>query len=303
MSLIVAKFGGSSVANIRRVERCVAIVKKLMQHHKVVVVVSAAFNTTNRLEDQLSHFEGDQKTSFHDLVLSTGEQVVVGLFSLALQKHGMKPKSFLGYEVPIITSATPTHAEIADIPTGKLLASVREDFIPVVAGFQGVSKDGVITTLGRGGSDLTAVELAHYLQADECQIYSDVEGVYTSDPKIIPTAQRLDYLTYDEMFQLSKCGAKVLQENAARKALEKKVKVRLVSSFIDSPGTVLVEDVKEKSRFASLYMNGKEGYIVGKNVSAMNINGQKLSDAVLQIDTNAGDIKTLHDDLLKLSFS
>jgi len=300
MSLIVAKFGGTSVANLRRMERCAAIVKKLSQKHEVIVVVSAAFNTTNKLMEQLDHFKDTATaTPFHDVVLSSGEQVVLGLFALMLKKYGFKPKTFLGYQVPIITTSAPTQSEIVDIPTGKLISSLKEGFMPIVAGFQGVSKEGMITTMGRGGSDITAVELAHYLRADECQIYSDVEGVYTSDPRVIPAAKRLDVLTYDEMFQLSKCGAKVLQETAARKALEKKVKVRLLSSFIDSAGTLLTEDIHEKSRFASLFIKGKEGYIVGKNIGALKLKGKKLSDTVIQIDTGVQDVKELHDQLLK----
>jgi len=300
LSLIIAKFGGTSVANVRRIERCISIIKKLSTHHQIVVVVSAAFNTTNKLQEQLDHFDSMSPTSFHDLVLASGEQITVGLFSLMLQKHGFKPKAFLGYQVPIMTTDVPTQADIIDIPKEKLSASLKAGFIPVVAGFQGVSKDGVITTLGRGGSDVTAVTLAHYLSADECQIYSDVEGVYTSDPNVISTAKRLSHLTYDEMFHLSKCGAKVLQDKAAHVALEKNVNVRLLSSFVDSAGTVLTKDIQTPSRFASLFLKDRTtGYMVGKNISSLDIAGTTISNTVVQIDLNAQDPKELHDQLVK----
>lgn len=297
--MIVAKFGGTSVANLRRIERCMAIVKKISLTEPVVVVVSAMAGVTNKLQQYVDPFE--TSTFFHDLVISSGEQITVGLFCLMMEKYGLKPKSFLGWQVPIITSSVATNAIIQNIPVKNVQRAIKEGYIPVIAGFQGVTTDNQITTLGRGGSDTTAVYLAYYLKARECQIYSDVEGVYSSDPNMISTAQRLNYLTYEEMFELSHCGAKVLQIYAAQKALEKKVNLRLLSSFIESEGTLLTEDIKEKARFASLYIRDHKGFLIGKNIDQLkNIKGKRVNANVIQIDPDKQNPKSLHDSLLNL---
>ena len=306
MSLIVAKFGGTSVANLRRIERCIPIIKKLRQNHQVVVVVSAMAGETNRLQSYLNAFK--KSSSFHDLVLSSGESITVGLFCLMLEKHGFKAQSFLGWQVPIITSSQPTDAVIYDIPSQKIHAALNDDIVPVIAGFQGVSENGCITTIGRGGSDTTAVYLAHALKAYECQIYSDVEGVFTSDPNVISSAKCLETLTYHEMFQLSHVGAKVLQLYAAQKALEHQINVRLLSSFIECQGTLLTKDIEPQARFASLYIQDNIGFLVGKNIAQLTslasiapIAPIKFNQNVIKIDLQKHSPKELHDRLIQLS--
>ena len=301
MSLIVAKFGGTSVANIRRIERCIPIIKKLTQNYRVVIVVSAMAGVTNRLQHYVDDFK--ESTYHHALVLSSGEQIAAGLMALALEKQGIPSQTFLGWQVPIITNDTPTDASIVDIPISEIQKTLDNTIIPIVAGFQGITKDKRITTLGRGGSDTTAVYLAHYLKAKECQIYSDVDGVYSSDPNIISSAKRLDSMTYNEMFLLSRYGAKVLQVDAAQKAMEKQVNLRLLSSFIESQGTLLTSDIKDSARFASLCVKDHEAFIIGKNITHLKIpdfQNNIISNDVIKIDTRLEDPKKVHDILLKI---
>lgn len=240
MALLVQKFGGTSLAtldHLRRVARCVAANQE--QGHQIVVVVSAMAGTTNQLSDWLKEisptFPFAQPAA--DLVLSSGEQITCGLLTLALKELGLEAKAWAGWQIPILTDGNHSNAQIQDIPTTALKQSLDAGEIAVVAGFQGISPEGYITTLGRGGSDTTAVALAAYLKADRCDIYTDVEGVFTADPRYIQDAKRLETLTYDEMLSLAASGAKVLHPHAAEFAKAHQLKLRILSSLGPGEGT------------------------------------------------------------------
>jgi aspartate kinase len=242
MSLVVQKFGGSSVANIERIEN---VARKAIASrdagHDVVVVVSAMKGETDRL-NELAYGAAQNTTPRPrelDLLLSTGETVTIALLTMVLERMNAPARCLTGAQVRILTDSAFSKARIQDIDA----ESIREDLgagrIVVVAGFQGVDENGSITTLGRGGSDTTAVALAAALEADECQIYTDVDGVYTTDPRVVPTAQRLEQVTFEEMLELASLGSKVLQIRAVEFAGKYQVPLRVLSSFEDGPGTLI----------------------------------------------------------------
>lgn len=240
MGLIIQKFGGSSVANLARMQQVAKIIKQTRdQGHQVVVVVSAMFGETDRLI-QLSR-SASQKVVLreYDALLTTGEQASAALMSLVLINNDCPARSYNAIQARIITDAAYSKATIHDIDTIPLKRDLISGVIPVVAGFQGVSPQGDLTTLGRGGSDLTAVMLAAALQADECQIFTDVDGVYTSDPRVVSEARRFDSISYEEMWLLSELGAKVLQNAAVKAADRYRVPLRVLSSFVEGPGTLV----------------------------------------------------------------
>ncbi len=243
MARLVLKFGGTSVANVMRLEHVAEIVKKEAEAgHQVVVVVSAMAGITNELVSYVNALCPSKVTPEHDVVLSSGEQVTSGLLALALQRLGLKSRSYLSWQIPILTSTSSSQAKILEIPTNQLECCLKEGSIPVVAGFQGMTKEGRLTTLGRGGSDTTAVALAAALKADRCDIYTDVNGIYTADPRLVPRAKKLKTITYAEMFELASQGAKVLQARSVELAMKHKVKLRVLSSFSESEGTTVVEE-------------------------------------------------------------
>ena len=245
MALIVQKYGGTSVGDLDRIRnvarRCIAARKA---GHDVVVVVSAMSGETNRLLKLCADLNPRADEREMDVVAATGEQVTVGLLSVAI--HGLKGKavSMLGHQVPIRTDSAFTKARIQSIETERILAALKRKQIVVVAGFQGVDVDGNITTLGRGGSDTTAVALAAALKADACEIYTDVDGVYTTDPNVCPAAHKLDKISYEEMIELASLGAKVLQIRSVEFAMKYKVPLWVKSSFTDDPGTLVCEEDK-----------------------------------------------------------
>ena len=244
MALIVQKFGGTSVGTVERIEAVadkVVAFKKL--GHDLVVVVSAMSGETNRLVD-LAHKIQDQPAPREmDVLLSTGEQVTIALLSMALEKRGCRARSFTGHQVRILTDEAHTKARIREIDDQRIRNELQQGGVVVVAGFQGVDDAGNITTLGRGGSDTTAVALAAALKADECQIYTDVNGVYTTDPRVVEDARLLTSITFEEMLELASLGAKVLQIRSVEFAGKYKVPLRVLSSFEDGPGTLIrVED-------------------------------------------------------------
>ncbi|MBI5682523.1 MAG: aspartate kinase [Deltaproteobacteria bacterium] len=249
MALIVQKYGGTSVGNIERIRNvAIRVAQTKRKGNKVVVVVSAMSGETNKLVD-LAH----QSKEFpigreYDAVVSTGEQVTTGLLALALQELGFKAKSFLGHQVPIITDSSFGKARIERIDTEKLFSELKNGNIVVVAGFQGVDEDGNITTLGRGGSDTTAVALAAAIKSDVCEIYTDVEGVYTTDPNICPDAKKLKKISYDEMLEMASLGAKVLQTRSVEFAKKYSVPVMVKSSFTDAEGTLVTKEDKDMER-------------------------------------------------------
>lgn len=245
MSLVVQKFGGTSVASIehiRNVARRVIATKN--QGHEVVVVVSAMGLETDRL-DELATEIGVNDPVMHrevDVLLSTGEQVSIALLSMMLMKMGCPSRSWTGGQVRIITDSTYTKARIVEIECDNLRRDINAGYVPVVAGFQGVDADNNITTLGRGGSDTTAVALAAVLGAKECQIYTDVNGVYTTDPRVVEDAQCLTHITFEEMLELASLGSKVLHSRAVEFASKYRVPIRVLSSFNDAPGTLITNE-------------------------------------------------------------
>ena len=241
MALIVQKYGGTSVANperIRNVARRVARYKAM--GHQVVVVVSAMSGETNKLIALAKEIMPEPDPRELDVMISSGEQVTIGLTALALIELGIKAKSYTGAQVKILTDAAFTKARILDIDEYNIKQDLNDGYVVVVAGFQGADEFGNITTLGRGGSDTTGVALAAALKADECQIYTDVDGVYTTDPRVVPEARRLSKITFEEMLELASQGSKVLQIRSVEFAGKYKVKLRVLSSFEDEGDGTLI---------------------------------------------------------------
>ena len=249
MARIVQKFGGTSVADIERIKSVAQRVKREVDAgNEVAVVVSAMSGVTNQLVAWTNALSALPDAKEYDVVVASGEQVTAGLTALALQELGLKARSFLGWQVPIKTDAAHGKARIESIPTDTLLEGMKKGFVAVVAGFQGVGPESRVTTLGRGGSDTSAVALAAALQADRCDIFTDVDGVYTTDPRIVAKARKLDKITYEEMLELASLGAKVLQTRSVELAMNHRVRVQVLSSFSDAPGTLVVdeEEIVEK---------------------------------------------------------
>ena len=247
MSLIVQKFGGTSVGSVERIEQVAEKVAEFRADgHSVVVVVSAMSGETNRLIALAHEVQERPVAREMDVLISTGEQVTTALLSMALNKRGVKAKSYNGSQVRILTDDSHTKARIREIDDARLHADLEEGYVIVVAGFQGVDENGNITTLGRGGSDTTAVALAAALKADECQIYTDVDGVYTTDPRVVDGARRLSHITFEEMLEMASMGSKVLQIRAVEFAGKYQVPLRVLHSFQEGPGTLItIEDDSE----------------------------------------------------------
>ncbi len=258
MALIVQKYGGTSVANperIRNVAKRVARYKAM--GHQVVVVVSAMSGETNRLISLAKEIMPEPDPRELDVMISTGEQVTIGLTALALMELGIKAKSYTGAQVKILTDDAYTKARILSIDEANIKKDLNDGYVVVVAGFQGVDANGSITTLGRGGSDTTGVALAAALKADECQIYTDVDGVYTTDPRIVPEARRLEKITFEEMLELASQGSKVLQIRSVEFAGKYKVKLRVLSSFEDEgDGTLITFEEDEGNNMEDPIISG-----------------------------------------------
>ncbi|MBB4859346.1 aspartate kinase [Novosphingobium chloroacetimidivorans] len=251
MARIVMKFGGTSMAGTERIRRVAGIVKRQQEAgHEVAVVVSAMAGETDRLVNFCREANTLYDPAEYDVVVASGEQVTSGLLALTLQSIGCKARSWLGWQVPIKTDDAHAKARIEEIDAEALLASMAAGEIAVIPGFQGVSPEGRVTTLGRGGSDTSAVAVAAALKADRCDIYTDVDGVYTTDPRIVAKARKLPLVTYEEMLELASVGSKVLQTRSVSLAMKEKVRVQVLSSFIDEtapaadtlPGTMIVSD-------------------------------------------------------------
>ncbi|PCI58086.1 MAG: aspartate kinase [Methylophilaceae bacterium] len=251
MALIVQKYGGTSVANAERIRSLASRVGRFKKMgHQIVVVVSAMSGETNRLIGLAKEITLDPDPRELDVIVSTGEQVTIGMTCLALQELGLKAKSYTGSQVRILTNDSHGKARIIDIDGQNMQKDLDDGYVVVVAGFQGCDANGNITTLGRGGSDITGVALAAALKADECQIYTDVDGVYTTDPRVVPEARRLEKITFEEMLELASQGSKVLQTRSVEFAGKYKVKLRVLSSFTDEgEGTLITfeEDSKDEN--------------------------------------------------------
>ncbi|GHT97730.1 hypothetical protein FACS1894126_2350 [Alphaproteobacteria bacterium] len=242
MSCIVQKFGGTSVATLDRIKNIVHIVSKTKEKYKnIVVVVSAMAGVTNKFVQYASGMNAYEGNPEYDSVVSSGELVTAGLMAMALGNVGLNARSYASWQVPILTDSNFGHAVIQNVDPSNLLADMENGIIPVVCGFQGISTNKRVTTLGRGGSDLTAVAIASAVNAEMCEIYSDVDGVYTTDPNLYAEAKRLDNIGYYEMLEMSAHGAKVMQEQSVAYALKKNVKIKVVSSFSESDGTIISE--------------------------------------------------------------
>ena len=247
MALIVQKFGGTSVGTIERIAQVADKVKKFRENgDDIVVVVSAMSGETNRLIDLAKQItDGEPVARELDVMVSTGEQVTIALLAMALIKRGVPAVSYTGNQVRILTDSAHNKARILQIDDQKIRTDLKAGRVVVVAGFQGVDEHGNITTLGRGGSDTTGVALAAALKADECQIYTDVDGVYTTDPRVVPKAQRLEKITFEEMLEMASLGSKVLQIRSVEFAGKYNVPLRVLHSFQEGPGTLITLDEEE----------------------------------------------------------
>lgn len=243
MARIVQKFGGTSVADIDRIRNVAQRVKREVDlGNQVAVVVSAMAGVTNQLVQWTTEISRLHDAREYDAVVATGEQVTSGLLALALQDLGIEARSWQGWQIPLKTDATHGNARIVEIETTELLARLEAGHVAVVPGFQGLGPDNRVTTLGRGGSDTSAVALAAALNADRCDIYTDVDGVYTTDPRIVAGAQKIDRITYEEMLEMASQGAKVLQTRSVAMAMSHNVRLQVLSSFADVPGTLVVDE-------------------------------------------------------------
>jgi len=246
MALLVQKYGGTSMGSVERIDHVASKVAAARERgHQIVVVVSAMSGETDRLMKLAKSINPRPNPRELDQMLATGEQVTIALLAMALEKRGVQARSYLGSQVAIRTDQAYTKARIRHIDAERLLDDCKAGIVPVVAGFQGVDDAGNVTTLGRGGSDTTGVALAAALKADECQIYTDVDGVYTTDPRVEPKARRLDRITFEEMLELASLGSKVLQIRSVEFAGKYKVPLRVLSTFQEGPGTLItLEEAK-----------------------------------------------------------
>lgn len=251
MSLIVQKYGGTSVGTVERIHRVADRVAEARKAgHDLVVVLSAMSGETDRLLRLAQEVTTSPDERELDLLLSTGERVTIALLAMDLRGRGINAQSFTGRQVGIITDSSHTKARIAKVTAERIREALAEGIIPIVAGFQGINERSDVTTLGRGGSDLTAVALAAALKADRCVIYTDVDGVYTADPNIVPTARRLDRVSYEEMLELASLGAKVLQSRSVEFAAKHGVPVEVRSSFKEGRGTLVMTEDADMERVA-----------------------------------------------------
>ncbi|GAB6054257.1 aspartate kinase [Magnetospira thiophila] len=264
MALIVQKFGGTSVGDIGRIKNVARKVKaEVDAGHQVAVVVSAMSGVTNQLVDFTKQIGASVDPREYDVVVATGEQVTTGLLAMALQELGLQARSWQGWQIPIRTDDVHAKARISAIDVEHLKNRLMDGEIAVVPGFQGLSEEGRVTTLGRGGSDTSAVALAAALKADRCDIYTDVDGVYTTDPRIVSKARKLDKITYEEMFELASLGAKVLQTRSVEMAMKHGVRLQVRTSFEDTPGTLVVneDEIVEKELVSGIAYSRDEAKI------------------------------------------
>jgi aspartate kinase len=270
MTRIVQKFGGTSVGDIERIENAAGRVKREVDAgNEVAVVVSAMAGATNRLVEWTRRLNRLHDAREYDVVVSSGEQVTAGLMALALQALGVNARSWLGWQIPIRTDGVHSKARIEAIDTEEIERRLAEGQVAVVAGFQGMGPGGRITTLGRGGSDTSAVALAAALKADRCDIFTDVDGVYTTDPRIVAKARKLSRITYEEMLEMASQGARVLQTRSVEMAMNHRVRLQVLSSFSDTPGTLVVDEdeIVEKRVVSGIAYSRDEAKITVQRVA------------------------------------
>ncbi|PTS82641.1 aspartate kinase [Pseudomonas sp. HMWF032] len=310
MALIVQKFGGTSVGTVERIQQVAAKVKKFRENgDDIVVVVSAMSGETNRLIDLAKQVSDGQPVPRElDVMVSTGEQVTIALLAMALIKIGVPAVSYTGNQVRILTDSAHNKARILQIDDQKLRADLKAGRVVVVAGFQGVDEHGNITTLGRGGSDTTGVALAAALKADECQIYTDVDGVYTTDPRVVPQAQRLEKITFEEMLEMASLGSKVLQIRSVEFAGKYNVPLRVLHSFQEGPGTLITLDEEasmEQPIISGIAFNRDEAKLTVRGVPdipgvAFKILGP-ISAANIEVDMIVQNVS--HDNTTDFTFT
>lgn len=317
-NIIVQKYGGSSVANTKRIQHVARrIVRCKRQGYKIVVVVSALGDTTDRLLTLSRSITRVPSERELDMLVSTGEQVSGALLAMAIHKLGEEAISFTGAQVGIITDSSHTKARIIDVSAERIIRELEADKIVIVAGFQGMTPERDITTLGRGGSDLTAVALAKSLDAKVCEIYTDVEGIYTADPRIVKNARKLDRVSYEEMLELASLGAQVMQPRSIEVASKFKIPLHIRSSFNNQKGTIISEEVKmmEKVFVSGVTVNKKEAKIticdvpdkpglaakIFNGLAAKNINVDMIIQNISRTGTKATDVSftVQKDDLHK----
>ena len=268
--LLVHKYGGTSVGDLERIGNVASrIIKARDAGNDIVVVVSAMSGETNKLIDYATHFTSTPAKQEMDMLLSSGERVTAALLAIALQAKGYKAVAMTGRQAGIVTDAVHTYARIKSIDPTLMREAIKEGKIVMVAGFQGINEDGKVTTLGRGGSDLSAVAIAGALDADACEIYSDVDGIYTTDPRIEPKAKKLDTISYDEMLEMASLGAKVLQNRSVELAKKLNVKLYAKSSFSDNEGTLITKESAnmEEVLVSGVVLDKNQARVTLRNVS------------------------------------
>jgi len=310
VAFYVQKYGGTSVGSTERIKNVAQRVAQFhAQNHQIVVVVSAMSGETNRLIALAQEIQDTPDPRELDVMVSTGEQVSIALLAMALKTLNVKAKSYTGPQVKILTDSAHTKARILNIDADKILADLNDGYVVIVAGFQGIDQYGDITTLGRGGSDTTGVALAAALNADECQIYTDVDGIYTTDPRVVPEARRLNSITFEEMLEMASLGSKVLQIRSVEFAGKYKVKLRVLSSFEEEgPGTLITFEERENMEQAvisGIAFNHDEAKITVLGVPdhpgiAYQILGP-VADAGIDVDMIIQNVG--HDDLTDFSFT
>ncbi|MGV7228046.1 MAG: aspartate kinase [Nitrospirales bacterium] len=257
MACYVQKFGGTSVGSIERIQHVAQLIEKMYREgHQLVVVLSAMSGETDRLTKMARELSTDPDDRELDVLLSSGERVTIALMAMTLKSLGVKAQSFTGRQVGIVTDGAHTKARVSRVDTKRVLAALKDGVVPIVAGFQGINEASDVTTLGRGGSDLTAVVLAAALKAEKCFIYTDVDGVYTADPNMVASARRLEKISYEEMLELASLGAKVLQTRSVELAAKHQVPLEVRSSFQDGAGTLVV---KEDADMEQVLVSGVTG--------------------------------------------
>jgi aspartate kinase len=270
MTRIVQKFGGTSVADLERIRNAACRVKRAVEAgNEVAVVVSAMAGTTNQLIDWARQMSPLHDAREYDVIVSSGEQVTAGLMALALQDLGVNARSWLGWQIPLRTDGVHSKASIESVHTAEVERRFAEGQVAVVAGFQGIGPRGRVTTLGRGGSDTSAVALAAALKADRCDIFTDVDGVYTTDPRIVAKARKLSRITYEEMLEMASQGARVLQTRSVEMAMNHRVRLQVLSSFTDAPGTLVVDEdeIVEKRIVSGIAYSRDEAKITVQRVA------------------------------------
>jgi len=308
MACYVQKFGGTSVGSIERIQHVAQLIEKTYREgHQLVVVLSAMSGETDRLMTMARELSTDLDDRELDVLLSSGERVTIALMAMMLKSLGVNARSFTGRQVGIVTDGAHTKARVSRVDTKRVRAALQDGVVPIVAGFQGMNEASDVTTLGRGGSDLTAVALAAALKADTCFIYTDVDGIYTADPNMVPSARRLEKVSYEEMLELASSGAKVLQTRSVELAAKHHVPLEVRSSFQDGPGTRVV---KEDTDMEQVLVSGITGDRDQAKVTVVGVPDQPgiaakmfvaIAEAAINVDMIIQNVS--HDSLTDISFT